>query len=222
MFGMLIKEKFINKLVKTFPGSLSEDVKSLGKKLLESNPENIFYQSRFWRPEKDGEYDKTCIWTLNNGEKIYIPFRVHFCSMIYLSSYDWLSEVEKIIFHCIFSRSGDGFAREGHLRALLRMGADKYEWVKPYIISAAGEYVVEIVDMLYKEIDRDKISEYREICKLNFEITRVLHARMIAYWSGFYRFECYYYKDYVGKKLFSEIFGMRKSGQKIIEINDKI
>ena len=44
---------------------------------------------------------------------------------------------------------------------------------------------------------------------------------MIAYWSGFYRFECYYYKDYAGKKLFSEVFGMRKSGQKIIEINDK-
>ena len=75
--------------------------------------------------------------------------------------------------------------------------------------------------MLYKEIDREKISEYRGICKLNFENIRILHARMITCWAEFYRLECCYYKDYVGKKLFSEVFGMRKSGQKIIKINDK-
>ena len=217
MFDMLKKEKFISKLVKAFPNSLSKDVESFGKNLLESNAKNIFYRSRFWMPEKEGEYDKTCVWTLNNGEKIYVPFRVHFSGMLYPRSYDWLSETEKIIFHCIFSRSSDGFARESHLRALLRMGADKHEWVKPYIILAAGEYVFEITDMLYKEIDREKISEYRRICKLNFENIRVLHARMIEYWSAFYRNECYYYKDYVGKKLFSEVFGMRKSGQKVID-----
>ena len=97
------------------------------------------------------------------------------------------------------------------------MGADKHEWVKPYIILAAGEYVIEITDMLYKEIDREKNPEYREICKLNFENIRILHAKMITYWAEFYRFECYYYKNYVGKKLFSEIFGMRRSGQKVIE-----
>jgi hypothetical protein len=136
---------------------------------------------------------------------------------MHLLSYSYLSETEKIIFSCIFSRSCDGFTREGHLRALLRMGADKHEWVKPYIILPAGEYVIEITDMLYKEIDREKIPEYREICKLNFENIRILHARMIAFWAEFYRFECYYYKNYVGKKLFSEIFGMRRSGQKVIE-----
>ena len=217
MFGMLKKEKFINKLVKAFPASLSEDVKSLGKKLWENSPEKFFYQSHIWKAEKDGEYSKTCVWTLANGEKIYIPYRVYFSSRMYPFTYKCLSETEKIIFHCIFSRSSDGFAREGHLKALLRVGADKYEWVKPYVISAAGEYVIEITDMLYKEIDREIISEYREICKLNFENIRVLHARMITYWAEFYRFECYYYKDYVGKKLFSEVFGMRRSGQKVIE-----
>ena len=216
MFGMLRKEKFMNKLVKAFPASLSENVSSLCKKLLVCNPKDVYYQSHIWQPEKDGEYGETCVWTLASGEKIYIPYRVYSNSRMYLFEYRHLSETEKIIFHCIFSRSSDGFTREGHLRALLRMGADQHEWVKPYIISASGEYVVEIVDMLYKEIDRDKISEYMEICKLNFENIRILHARMIAYWSEFYRFECYYYKDYVGKKLFSEIFGIRKSGQKII------
>lgn len=217
MLGLFEKEKFIKKIEKGFPSSLSEEVRSLCKKLLAHDPDDICFQSDIWRPEKDGEYGKTSVWTLSSGEKIYIPARVHFSSKMHLLSYSYLSETEKIIFHCIFSRSCDGFTREGHLRALLRMGADKHEWVKPYIILPAGEYVIEITDMLYKEINREKIPEYREICKLNFENIRILHARMITFWAEFYRFECYYYKNYVGKKLFSEIFGMRRSGQKVIE-----
>ena len=97
------------------------------------------------------------------------------------------------------------------------MGADKYEWVKPYIISSAGEYVVEILDTLYNNISEEEIPEHRAFCKLNFENTRYLHARMISYWAEFYRLDCYYYKDYIGKRLFSEVFGMRKSGQKVID-----
>ena len=217
MLGLFEKEKFIKKIEKGFPSFLSKDVRSLSEKLSVHNSYDVCFQSHIWKPEKDGEYGKTCVWTLASGEKIYIPYRVYSGGVMYPLSYSYLSETEKIIFHCIFSRSGDGFTREGHLRNLLRMGADKHEWVKPYIISAAGEYVIEITDMLYKEIDRERISEYRDICKLNFENIRILHARMIAFWAEFYRFECYYYKDYVGKRLFSELFGMRRSGQKVID-----
>lgn len=219
MLGLFEKEKLIKKLSRGFPSYLSGEVRSICEKLLQGKSGEVRYQGSVWKPERDGEYDKTCVWELSSGEKIYLPSRVYLSSRMYPFSYSHLSEMEKIIFHCIFSRSNDGFARESHLRALLRMGADKYEWVKPYIISASGEYVVEIIDMLYKEIDREKISEYREICKLNFENIRVLHARMIAYWAEFYRNECYYYRDYIGKKLFAEVFGIRKSGQKIVEIN---
>lgn len=219
MLGLFEKEKFIKKIGKGFPSFLSEEVRSLCKKLSACDPKDVCYQSHIWKPEKDGEYGKACIWTLQSGEKVYVPYRIYSSSRMFPFTYSHLSETEKIIFHCIFSRSDDGFTREGHLKALLRMGADKHEWVKPYIISASGEYVVEIVDMLYKEINREKTPEYREICKLNFENIRFLHARMISYWAEFYRFECYYYKNYVGKKLFADVFGMRRSGQKVIETN---
>ena len=76
-----------------------------------------------------------------------------------------------------------------------------------------------MVDVLYKEINREKIPEYRAFCKLNFENIRYLHANMITYWAEFRRNEYYRYKDYIGKNLFAEVFGMRKSGQKSIEIN---
>lgn len=223
MFEKINKNKLIGKLQKSFPSSLSEEVGSLCNKLTESDAKKIYYaKSYMWLGEKLCDYNDGRSWTLSNGEKVYIPYRVYFTSKFsQFYTYSSLTEIEKIIYHCIFSRSSDGFAREGHLRALLRIGADRYEWVKPYIISPAGEYVIEMVDVLYKEISREKISEYKAFCKLNFENIRYLHANMITYWAEFCRNDCYYYRDYIGKRLFSEFFGMRKSGQKQIEINEK-
>lgn len=213
--------KLITKLQKGFPSSLSKEVELLCKKLRAINPEKIYYaKSYMWLGEKVADPKNGCAWVLSCGEEIRIPYRIYFEGTFRLyESYSYLSKTEKIIYHCIFSRSDDGFTREGHLRALLRMGADEYEWVKPYIISPAGEYVVEMVDVLYKEINREKIPEYRAFCKLNFENIRYLHANMITYWAEFRRNEYYRYKDYIGKNLFAEVFGMRKSGQKSIEIN---
>ncbi len=220
MFEKINKNKLIVKLQKGFPSSLSGEVDSLCNKLCARDAKKIYYaKSYMWLGEQLCDYKDGRAWDLSNGEKVYIPYRVYFTSELSMfHTYSNLTETEKIIYHCIFSRSSDGFTREGHLRALLRIGADRYEWVKPYIISPAGEYVVEMIDVLYKEISREKIPEYRAFCKLNFENTRYLHANMIAYWAEFYRNDCYYYRDYIGKSLFSEFFGMRKSGQKVIDI----
>lgn len=221
MLRIFKKKKLKNALCKAFPADLRQEVEMLSKRLMFASIEEISYEESFhWRRKKIGEYEVGRSWTLTGGEKIYIPYRVYFSeALMPPSSIVPLSEIEEIIFHCIFSRSADGYARQRHIEALIEMGADKYEWVKPYIIAPCGEYVVEILEMVYEKFDREKIPEYRAFCKLNFEIITYFHARMISYWSEFYRYDCYEYKNYIGKKLFSEIFGFRKSGQKYIEIN---
>jgi len=40
---------------------------------------------------------------------------------------------------------------------------------------------------------------------------------MISYWNEYYRYDCYRFKDYIGKKLYSECFGYNKTGQKAIQ-----
>lgn len=201
IFDAFRKNRILGKIAVAFPKELKCDLEKVVSALLYSIK------------EIEGGERK---WIISDGETVAIPYRIDVSHFRYIAYTD-LNERQMAILHCIYTRSLDGFVREGHLKELLRMGADKYEWVKPYIISSAGEYVVEILDTLYNNISEDKIPEYRAFCKLNFENIRLLHARMISYWAEFYRLDCYYYKDYIGKRLFSEVFGMRKSGQKIIE-----
>ena len=221
MLRIFKKRKLINALCRAFPADLRPEAEGLFKRLMFASIEEVSYDESFhWKRKKIGEYEAGRSWTLTGGEKIYIPYRVYFSeALMPPAPIVPLSEIEEIIFHCIFSRSADGYARERHIEALLSMGADRYEWVKPYIIAPCGEYVVEILEMVYEKLDREKIPEYRSFCKLNFEIITYFHARMISYWNEFCRNDCYYYENYIGKKLFAQIFGMRKSGQKSIEIN---
>ena len=196
------KKKIQRDLASGFPSELSSDV----EKVVLALRQNI-----------SGIDESGLIWKLSSGESVSIPYRINISQDMF-ASYRSFSKTQEIIMHCIYSRSLDGFVREGHLKWLLNTGADCYEWVKPYVVSLSGDYVMEIVEALYEKLDTEKMPEYRTFCKLNFENTRLLHAKMISYWNEFYRNRCYLYKDYIGKKLFSEIFGMRKSGQKQIEI----
>ena len=201
IFDAFRKNIILSKIAVAFPKELKEDVKKVVSVL--------FYSI------KEVKEDETK-WLMSGGAQVTIPRRIDISHFRYIA-YHNLSERQMAILHCIYSRSFDGFVREGHIKELLKSGADKYEWVRPYIISSAGEYVVEILDTLCNGIAEEKIPKYKAFCKLNFENIRLLHARMISYWAEFYRKDCYYYKDYIGKRLFSEIFGMRKSGQKVID-----
>ena len=205
IFDAFRKNRILGKIAVAFPKELKDDLEKVVSALLYSIK------------EIEGGERK---WIMSDGETVTIPYRIDVSHFRYIAYTD-LNERQMAILHCIYTRSLDGFVREGHLKELLRMGADKYEWAKPYVVSLTGEYVKQILDTMYEKLEREKIPEYRAFCKLNFENTRYLHARMMSYWAEFYRNECYYYKDYIGKKLFSEFFGVRKSGQKQIEINER-
>ena len=76
---------------------------------------------------------------LLDGSKIQYPYRIYFNDDE--GKYQELNTKEqKLIYHCIFSRSYNGYVREKHLRAILE--EDYPEWCMPYIWRLSAEYII--------------------------------------------------------------------------------
>lgn len=150
-------------------------------------------------------------WELKNGECICFPYRIYFIDKM-ADCGEIFTPTQEIIYHCIFSRSCDGYVREKHISALLE--AETPDWVIPYILKICEEYVLNILDMVYSKLSETDTSAYKEICRLNLGQFVKGHDRMISYWNEYYRDKCYNFCNYVGKKLYEECFGYVKSDNK--------
>lgn len=146
-------------------------------------------------------------WNLKKGESICFPYRIYFTDKI-ADLGGIFTPIQEIIYHCIFSRSNDGYVREKHISALLE--TETTDWIIPYIVKICEEYVLKILDMVYSKLSETDTSAYKEICRLNLEQFVKGHDRMISYWNEYHRDNCYNFCDYVGKKLYEECFGYTK------------
>lgn len=147
-----------------------------------------------------------------NGETICFPYRIYLKDCI-KNPDDVFTKTQELIYHCIFSRSCDGFVREQHIKALL--GNCTTDWVLPYVIKICDEYVVEILELVHAGLIEQDLSLYKEICRLNLKQFVYGHSRMISYWDCFYRSKCYDYRSYIGKRLFEDCFGYTRSMDKL-------
>jgi len=211
MFGFLKKKEFLNAQIKAFPKECREDVIFVCRQLSYRNLCNSSLYCRDFFIQDGKDYD----WQTSNGEQIQIPSRIYITDQPD-SVQSGFSERQKMIYHCMFSRSCDGYIREEHIRWLLSSVLP--EWAKIYIIKICGEYVVEILQAVYGFLSKVDCTEYKQVCALNLKNMQSGHSRMISYWNEFYRYDCYRYQDYIGKKLYAECFGYRKTGQKRIII----
>jgi hypothetical protein len=165
-----------------------------------------------------GESESYCTYNLLNGESVSFPYRIY-----YLDEYDSLASAmtfeQKMIYHCIFSRSCDGFVREKHIKEILK--SNYPDWVMPYILKVSDEYVVQILESIYSEMILSDNRRIKEFCLINLQSFLYSHDRMISYWNEFYRNDFYYYKNYIGKKLFSDCFGYTRSMEKERKLKSK-
>lgn len=127
-----------------------------------------------------------------------------------------LSEDEKVLYYGILSRSFDGYERENAVRELLKR--QDRDLARLYLMKSAEDYVASILKTLYDGIRKDD-KRYRLLASQNFDQIARGHTRMISYWNEYYRTDCYRYRDWIGKRLYSEAFGYRKTGQKQIVID---
>ena len=198
------KKALFLRLSKAFPEQCAADVAAVIEALHSIRPVKVtaFY------------FDHTAKWQLPSGEQITLPYRI--CISDKLRHGCKLTAQQQIIWHCIGSRSVDGYVRQKHIEALL--ATDLPEWALPYIIKICDEYLVEILRIVYKSLSQRDCTAYKRICALNFDYIKLGHSRMISYWNEYYRYDYYKYSDYVGKKLYRECFGFSKTGQKHIQL----
>lgn len=139
---------------------------------------------------------------------IRFPYR-----MYYVDSSDDITEHltyrQKMILHCMYSRSCDGFVRQKHIRSLLQM--DYEDWAIPYIVKISDEYVVEIVEMMYGMLKEQDTERIKRFCLENCVSFCKSYQRMISYWNEFYRYPYNNFHTYIGRKLYRECFGYTRS-----------
>lgn len=202
------RKEFIQRMYQAFPKEYRDDVNTVCKRII---LHSVAWNGSLFTSENSA-------WHLPSGETVDFPYRL-FISDRLMPSLTPLTPREELIYHCIFTRCHNGYVREKHVRAIL--DNDAPAWAMPYVIKLCDEYIVEILQTVYERLrDRD-CRPYRELCALNFDTFRRGYSRMTAYWGEYYRWEYYRdgrcrFREYVGKKLYAECFGYRKTGQKSV------
>ncbi len=145
---------------------------------------------------------------LRKGSVYTFPYRMYYVD-IQDDIVNRLNKFQKMILHCIYSRSCNGYVRQKHIQSLLLM--DYADWTIPYIVKPCDEYIVEILEMTYQLLKDQDTSLIKEFCLENAHAFCRSYARMISYWNEFYRDRWFNFHDYIGRRLFKECFGYNRS-----------
>ena len=111
------KSEHFLRLSKAFPKEFALDVEVVCNAM--STKSNAYSDALFC--------DENTEWNLPSGEKIKIPYRIYVGDGLILG--DRMTERQKLIYHCIFSRSYNGYVRQKHIEALL--ASDLPDWAIP-------------------------------------------------------------------------------------------
>lgn len=123
-----------------------------------------------------------------------------------------LTDIRQIIVSCIYTRHCDGYLREKYLKKILRQVLP--EWCFPYIVKLCGEYVAEIIEVVYENLKDRKNDDIQKFCFDNKTTIRKDYAKMVNYWNEYYRFKWYRFHEYIGRKLYRECLGYSRSFEK--------
>ncbi len=139
-----------------------------------------------------------------NNAMIRIPYRMY-CIDTDITKEEHLTDLQKEMLYCVYTRSCDGYVREKYLKKLLKLNFDY--WAIPFIIKLCDEYVIEILEVIYDRLkDRDN-HDIINFCLENKHTIRKSYARMISYWDVFYRNREPNFRKYIGRRLFRECLG---------------
>jgi hypothetical protein len=184
------KNKEIDSLYKGFPTYLKDDVGYVLNSINTVNTYNkcsLISESHF-------------ISLISDGETIHTPDRFY-GEEISIKKFEELTEIQKNILHCIYSRSCNGYTRQKHVEELLAI-KNIPPWAIPYIIKLCGEYVMEILEIINNKILSIDTQLILEFVDNNKHFICLQYAHMVSYWNCYYRYEYPNLKEYVGYLLF--------------------
>jgi hypothetical protein len=115
-----------------------------------------------------------------DGEPVTIPDRVYNSEPRHPER---LTDLQRRILHCVYSRHHDGFVRQTHLRELLHCHEP---WIAPFVVKLVGEYVLPIVEDVWTAISDDPAERetLRRFARENPTFMELTRQRAISYWNA--------------------------------------
>src|SRR5215470_13098178 len=116
------------------------------------------------------------------GQIVVLPYRIyHDTALIDTSS---LRTLQKEIVDSLLTRHNDGFVRQQYLTRIIALD---HVWIPPFVIQLIGEYVVEILEVIQRNLKFLDTPVYREFLQANPELLATTKQRVASYWDCYYR-----------------------------------
>jgi hypothetical protein len=94
-----------------------------------------------------------------------IPYRIYYQESN-LSQVKRLSPLQNEILYCFYTRHHDGYIREQCLKKIIN---STNPWIAPYLVQLIGEYVIEILEVIYQRQNEISHELYREFLENNHD-----------------------------------------------------
>jgi hypothetical protein len=132
-----------------------------------------------------------CFSAVVEGETVAIPNRIYDD----LSSRDLtgISSLQLELLHCLMTRHDSGLVREEYLAQIVCL---PNAWIPPFVIQLVGEYVIEILHVIQKNLPNLDAELYRRFLAANEPYFSTTKQRVTSYWDCYHR--GHRKEDYVG------------------------
>lgn len=171
--------------------------------LAQAFPTNLRVQAEkscksLFRNSVPGSKDWRSCFSVNVAdEQIIVPSRVYFETIP--MSFNLLKGDEKLIQECIWTRHHIGYKRQSALAEIIPANR---AWTIPFVVFLVGEYVIEILDVIFDRIDEIDDKKLAEFLAKNPKFHLLTRERVVSYWDVYYRRDIRR-GDYVGFKILS-------------------
>lgn len=119
-----------------------------------------------------------------DGQLLHAPYRVYYDERELQQCIQKSSGPTQQLALCLGSRHANGHVRETCLRQLLAHDCD---WVLPFVVRAAGEYVLEIAEHLTAQTHRLSPHSYGRFAAENPEFVTTCKQQAASYWDCYHR-----------------------------------
>lgn len=194
-------EEYINRIKKAFPKELASDV-DVVLDIIPLNSNQFKLSDGSTIEVENLIFDRSFCVKLNS-EELSIPYRLYFHEPS-AEKEKLLTGKQKAILNCIYTKHDNGYIREKHLEQL-GQNHEYWVWVTPFTFQLLGEYVIEIVELLKKQLDDNKLENYKRLAIENPEYFQKTESRMVSYWNEYYRYRFPELKFHPGKFIFDKI-----------------
>ena len=146
----------------------------------------------------DDTYRKRSYQVRLLGQDVFVPSRLHF---VRESSSNTPGQ-SYIVAECLMSRATDGRLRQSALRAILQANE---VWAIPFIALLIGDYVVEIVNDIARNLSKLDRGAWADFVRENRPAMRLIRSRTASYWDRHYRTAYPHRQDYPGLVLLKHL-----------------